>query len=93
MQHSGNMILRQRCASSCALQRHARSALIAALLVLAPLPALAGAQREEKLAPSVVAGLSKAIADAPVPVDYANSDSLQPWLIEMSRRIAHRLLL
>jgi soluble lytic murein transglycosylase-like protein len=58
---------------------------------LAPLPALAGAQAEERLAPSVVAGLSKAISDAPIPSHYANRDDLQPWLREMSRRIAEKV--
>jgi len=59
-------------------------------LLVAP-TVLAGAQREENLAPSVVAGLSKSIADAPVPADYASRASLAPWLNEMSRRIAHRV--
>ena len=85
------MIVLQQMAAPCATYRHARSALLATMLVLAPLPALAGAQREEHLAPSVVAGLAKAIADAPVPADYANRDALQPWLSEMSRRLAQRV--
>jgi soluble lytic murein transglycosylase-like protein len=91
MQHSGTMVFLQRCASACAPHRHARGVLLATMLALAPLPALAGAQREEHLAPSVVAGLAKAIADAPVPADYANRDALQPWLGEMSRRLAQRV--
>jgi soluble lytic murein transglycosylase-like protein len=62
-----------------------------AALALVPLSARAGAQTEERLAPSVVAGLSKSIADAPVPADYINRADLQPWLDEMSRRIAHKL--
>jgi soluble lytic murein transglycosylase-like protein len=57
----------------------------------APLTAAAGTQPEEQLASSVIAGLAKAIADAPVPADYANRPDLQPWLAEMSRRIAHRM--
>jgi soluble lytic murein transglycosylase-like protein len=71
-----------------------RSALLAATAligVLMPLPANAGAQAEEKLAPSVVAGLSKAIADAPIPINYANGNDLQPWLREMSQRMAFKL--
>ncbi|MEP7327835.1 MAG: lytic transglycosylase domain-containing protein [Betaproteobacteria bacterium] len=60
-------------------------------LAFAPLVAMAGAQREERLAPSVVAGLAKSIADAPVPTDYASRADLQHWLVEMSQRIAHRL--
>ena len=66
-------------------------AALLALVALAPLRALAGAQAQEKLAPSVVAGLSKAISDAPIPSDYANRDDLRPWLAEMSRRIADRV--
>ncbi len=65
--------------------------LLLAAALLAPRPAEAGAQREEALAPSVVAGLAKAIADAPAPPDYANRRDLQPWLGEMSRRVAHKL--
>jgi len=38
-----------------------------------------------------VAGLAKAIADAPVPSDYANRPEVQPWLDEMSRRVAHKV--
>jgi soluble lytic murein transglycosylase-like protein len=64
---------------------------LTALAAMTPPLALAGAQREEQLAPSVVAGLAKAIADAPVPADYATSHALQPWLTEMSRRIAHKV--
>jgi soluble lytic murein transglycosylase-like protein len=62
-----------------------------AALALAPLRALAGAQTEEYLAPSVVAGLSKAISDAPVPTNYANRADLQPWLRDMSQRIAFKM--
>ena len=63
----------------------------AALLALAPTPALAGAQVEEQLAPSVVAGLQRAIADNPVPADYSNKSGLRPWREEMSRRLAPKL--
>ena len=66
-------------------------AAFAASVLLAPPPALAGAQAEEQLAPSVVAGLAKAIADAPIPANYANRPELQSWLAEMSRRIAHKV--
>jgi len=60
-------------------------------LALAPAPALAGAQVEERLAPSVVAGLQRAIADNPIATDYTNRADLQPWLAEMSRRLASRV--
>ena len=77
------------------LKRNALCSLLAPALAVialaAPLAADAGAQQEEQLASSVVAGLAKAIADAPVPSDYANRPDLQPWLAEMSRRIAHRM--
>ena len=63
----------------------------AALLALAPRPALAGAQVEEQLAPSVVAGLHRAIADNPVPADYANNPRLRPWVDEMSKRLSTKL--
>jgi len=67
------------------------AAALAALLALAPLPAQAGAQVEERLAPSVVAGLQKAIADNPVPADYANKPDVRPWIDEMSRRLAPKV--
>jgi len=63
----------------------------AALLALSPMEALAGAQVEEKLASSVVAGLQRAIADNPVPVDYANRSGSQSWLVEMSKRLAPKV--
>jgi soluble lytic murein transglycosylase-like protein len=53
--------------------------------------AQAGAQKEEALAPSVVVGLAKAVADTPTPPNGAEHASLQPWLAEMSRRIAHKV--
>ena len=55
-----------------------------ALFALTPAPALAGAQVEEQLARSVVAGLQHAIADSPVPVDVAKP-WLRSWIDEMSR--------
>jgi len=50
--------------------------------------AFAGAQVEERLAPSVVAGLARSIADNPVPGDYAYQKNIVPWVAEMSRRLA-----
>jgi soluble lytic murein transglycosylase-like protein len=91
MQQPGTMIFLQPVAVRRAVARHARAWLLVAGFVLTAVPALAGGQREEHLAPSVVAGLAKAIADAPVPVDYANRDALQPWLGEMSRRLSARV--
>ena len=71
-----------------------RSLSLPALLLavaLAPLPARAGAQVEEQLAPSVVMGLAKDIADAPMPTDYVNRVDVWPWVKEMSPRIAQKV--
>ena len=64
---------------------------VAPVLLAVAVLAHAGAQKEEELAESVVAGLAKAIADAPAPANYANRADLQQWLSEMSRRIAHKV--
>lgn len=71
-----------------------RATLVTALLaaaVLAPSLAFAGAQVEEQLANSVIAGLAKDIADAPMPTDYVNRQDVGPWVKEMSPRIAHKV--
>ena len=68
--------------------RHVFGAAAAMLLALAPAPALAGAQVEERLAPSVVAGLQRAIADNPIPADHSTNPGLREWQEEMSRRLA-----
>jgi len=60
-------------------------------LALAPVTAHAGAQVEERLAPSVVAGLQRSIADNPAPADYANRPDVAVWVSEMSRRLAPRI--
>jgi len=74
-------------------RRHRCGCAIAAvaLLALAPVVAHAGAQVEEKLAQSVVAGLQRAIADNPVPANYANQATVRPWIDEMSRRLAPKV--
>jgi soluble lytic murein transglycosylase-like protein len=69
---------------------------VAALVLLAaalatPLAARAGAQVEELLAPSVASGLSRAIADNPVPRDYIARAGVREWVGDMSRRVAARL--
>ena len=64
---------------------------VATALFAAALPALAGAQKEEQLSQSVVSGLAKAIADAPVPANYASRPEVARWIGEMSRRIAHKV--
>ena len=60
-------------------------------LAVAASSAFAGAQVEEQLAPSVVAGLARSIADNPVPGDYGYRTNIIPWLAEMSRRLATRI--
>ena len=69
------------------LLRSALPALVGVALVLAPLAARCGAQVEERLAPSVVAGLARAIADNPVPVDFSQQTPIGAWVTEMSRRL------
>lgn len=64
---------------------------LGAVAWLAQTAAFAGAQKEEALAPSVVAGLAKSIADSPVPADYAQRPGLAAWINEMSRRVAHKI--
>ena len=71
--------LRRRIAAACAR------------VALAPAPALAGAQVEEQLAPSVVAGLQRAIADNPVPADYADRAGLRRGWRRCRRRLAPRV--
>ena len=67
-------------------------ALLAGSVLFGATPAArAGAQAEEQLAPSVVAGLSKAIADRPVPADHASQPAVRAWLDDMSRRLALRM--
>jgi soluble lytic murein transglycosylase-like protein len=66
-------------------------ALLTALALVVPLHAHAGAQAEEVLAPSVVAGLAAAVADQPVPVDYARRSDVKAWIDAMSQRLAPRL--
>ena len=68
----------------------ALAACLAWALSVAALPAFAGAQVEEQLAPSVVAGLARSIADNPVPGDYAYRTNIIPWVAEMSRRLANK---
>jgi hypothetical protein len=62
----------------------------AVAVALACLPASAGTQVEERLAPSVVTVLSAAIRDQAVPVDYGNRAENRPWMDEMSRRLASK---
>jgi soluble lytic murein transglycosylase-like protein len=71
---------------------HRIGAAMAAVVLLGvfPIRAFAGAQVEEHLARSVFSGLQRAIADNPVPTDYANKPDVRPWIDEMSRRLTSR---
>ena len=71
----------------------ARGAAIALLAVgvLVPAAALAGAQAEEHLSPSVATLLSRAIADRPVPLDYAARPEVATWIGQVSPRLSPRL--
>jgi soluble lytic murein transglycosylase-like protein len=60
-------------------------------VLLRPLPAHAGAQVEEQLASSVVAGLQRSIADHPVPSNWAAQAGISTWLAQMSQRIGNRI--
>ncbi|MFZ1909906.1 MAG: transglycosylase SLT domain-containing protein [Burkholderiales bacterium] len=63
-----------------------------ALALLAPLPALAGAQIYEPLADSVRAALSAAVSDRPPPtLNFRRPQDAHRWLFEMSRRLAKRV--
>ena len=59
-------------------------------LVLAP-AAHAGAQAEEKLSASVQTALASAIADRSAPKLIGDPREMQPWLAEMSTRLARRI--
>lgn len=62
-----------------------------ALCALVTLPAFAGAQAEEQLAPSVVTVLSRAVSDNPVPTRYAETTGVRTWIDAMSARLATRM--
>ena len=73
------------------LQAQIAAIAVAVLLVFAAPAARAGAQVEERLAPSVVTVMSRAISDQPVPVDYAAKPELRAWIDQMSQRLAPRI--
>ncbi len=64
---------------------------LAIAAAVAPIAARAGAQVEERLAPSVVAGLQRSIADNPAPANYANRPDVSAWVAEMSKRLGSRI--
>jgi soluble lytic murein transglycosylase-like protein len=63
----------------------------AALTALAPMAAHAGAQVEERLAPSVATLMSQAISDRPAPVDYTTRMELRPWIEAMAPRLGDKV--
>jgi len=65
---------------------------LAALLVLAPLQAWAGAQQYEPLADAVRARMSTMVADrAPATMSFKSSADGQRWLAEMDARLERRV--
>jgi soluble lytic murein transglycosylase-like protein len=62
-----------------------------ACVALVPAIAQAGAQVEERLAPSVATLLSQAISDRPAPTDYTNRMELRPWIEAMAPRLADKV--
>ena len=60
-------------------------------IALAPAAAFAGYQAEEDLSPAVATLLARALADRPVPDDYATRADVQLWIAEMSPRLSQRL--
>jgi soluble lytic murein transglycosylase-like protein len=64
---------------------------VAAAFALSPMRAHAGAQAEEQLAPSVVSGLQAAIADRPVPSDYAMQPDVREWIDAVSTRLIPKM--
>ena len=70
--------------------RHHAIVLILAFLSLLSSPAQAGAQAEEKLSASVQTALASAIADRSAPKLIGDPREMQPWLAEMSTRLAKR---
>lgn len=65
-------------------------ALFWASALVMPIAAHAGAQVEERLAPSVASGLARAIADNPVPRNYLERMGVREWLTDMSRKLSSR---
>jgi len=70
--------------------RFAAHVLVAAFACIAPIAAQAGAQVEEALAPSVASGLSRAVADNPVPRHYLEQADVRAWVAQMSPKLAAR---
>ncbi len=66
--------------------------LAAALLVMAPLSVLAGAQQYELLADSVRARMSTSVSDrAPATMSFRSSSDAQRWINDMQGRLERRI--
>ena len=72
------------------IRRYTTALFLASLSLLAS-PAQAGAQAEEKLSASVQTALASAIADRSAPKLIGDPREMQPWLAEMSARLAKRI--
>ena len=65
---------------------------LALAALLSPLQALAGAQRNEPIDPTVLATLSARIADRAVPFfNFRNPEDAHKWVFEMSNRLQKRI--
>ena len=72
------------------IRRYTIALFLVSLSLLAS-PAQAGAQAEEKLSASVQTALASAIADRSAPKLIGDPREMQPWLAEMSARLAKRI--
>ena len=75
----------------CTIWPKRMAVLFFAWLSLIASPAHAGAQAEEKLSASVQTALASAIADRSAPKLIGDPREMQPWLAEMSTRMAKRM--
>ena len=65
---------------------------LALAVLLAPLPALAGAQREEPIDPAVLATLTAQVADRAAPYfNFKSASDGHRWVHEMSERLRKRI--
>lgn len=61
------------------------------LLLLAATVAYAGAQKEEELTASVVAGLQRSLSDRPIPADYSTRADVKTWVETISPKLKRRI--
>jgi soluble lytic murein transglycosylase-like protein len=79
------------CMNRAAIAAWVTSVTVVTLAALTATTALAGPQIEERLVPSVQNALASAIADRSAPRLIGDSRVTQPWLAEMSSRLAKRM--